>query len=84
MATKKTIKFEGHEFEYDADAFFDWRLQRDLIGKPGMAAVVRTSESLFEDPDAVAAELGNDIRKMDALVTACLHDMMEESEKVKN
>lgn len=84
MATKKTIKFEGHEFEYDADAFFDWRLQRDLIGKPGMAAVIRTSESLFENPDAVAAKLKYDIRKMDALVTACLHDMMGESENVKN
>lgn len=84
MANKKTIKFEGHEFEYDADAFFDWRLQRDIIEKPDAYVIIRTSERLFEDPDAVAEELGNDTRKVGSLITACLHDMTEESEKVKN
>lgn len=80
----RTIEFEGREFEYDESAFFDWNLQCKLQDASGFSAVITASKALFEDADAVAAELGNDIRKMDGLVSACLNDTIKVSEKAKN
>lgn len=80
----RTIEFEGREYEYDEEAFYDWKLQRTLSKTSGPAAVIATSDALFEDSDFVAETLGNDIRKMDALVSACLNDIIKASETAKN
>ena len=75
----KEIEFHGKRFGYDDKAFYKWSVQRGFARAQGIERVFTIADAVFEDADAVAAELGDDVQEMAQLIEAIVNDLTEQA-----
>lgn len=64
----RTIKFRGHEIQYDERSLKSWKLQRQIASAGNAAAFDAADVILMGKADEVAELLGDDIDAMGELL----------------
>lgn len=71
----RTIKFRGHEIEYDERSLKSWKLQRQIASAGTAAAFDAADAILVGKADEVAELLGDDVDAMGDLLQAIVTEI---------